>query len=88
MGEDLVGSLLLVGLGRSVVLGLLALVRDGVAGGLEAVGVSLVSSNCEIDEDMGGKAYRVPMPALLSLATSLLASLEAPEVAAEGRVSV
>ena len=33
---DLVGSLLLVGLGRSVVLGLLGLVRDGVASGVEA----------------------------------------------------
>ena len=33
---DLVGSLLLVGLGRSVVLGLLGLIRDGVASGVEA----------------------------------------------------
>ena len=34
---NLVGSLLLVGLGRSVVLGLGALVGDGVASGVDAV---------------------------------------------------
>jgi len=69
-----VGSSLLVGLGRSVVLLLLGLVGDGITGGLDtAEGVRIMQS----ESSECGYAYRSPMPALLSLATFLFASLEA-----------
>ena len=79
------GSLLLVGLSGGVVLGLIDLVGDGIAGGVEAVWreeSQYTSQEEDADaEDAGRDAYRVPRPWLLSLATSLLASLEAPLVA-------
>lgn len=48
--RPLVGGGLLVGLGRSVVLVLLGLVRDGVAGGLDTVGWGLANC-CRLSSD-------------------------------------
>lgn len=72
-------DLLLVGLGLRVVLGLVDLVTKSILGG---AGSEVGVSECA-HEEMGRdvKTYRLPTPTLLSLATSLLASLEAPEVA-------
>lgn len=81
-------SLLLVGLSGGIVLVLRSLVGDSVTGGLKTSegvsGCALTNSKKEMMY-----SYRVPTPTLLSLATSLLASLEVAEVApVKGDVSV
>lgn len=69
------GSLLLVGLSRSIVLVLLGLVLQGVDTGL---GTTRLLVQILLSKEIEGlKAYRLPIPTLESLATSLLASLEA-----------
>ena len=69
---------LLVALSLGIVARLLSLVANGIlsSGGTEDLLVAMIS------KEMGRrKSYRVPMEALLSLATSLLPSLETPEAA-------
>lgn len=68
------GSLLLVGLSRSIVLVLLGLVLEGVDTGLGTARLLVVLGGSTATET---RTYRLPMPTLESLATSLLASLEA-----------
>ena len=77
----LVGSSLLVALGLGVVLGLVHLVGDGITGSGDTEKKAMLVSDDQVRAAKMSEAYRVPMPALESLATFLLASLEAPEVA-------
>lgn len=68
------GSLLLVGLSRSIVLVLLGLVLEGVDTGL---GTARLLVDMWWQGKFGTRTYRLPTLTLESLATSLLASLEA-----------